>query len=91
MGEITAAVFKEVLRFAYGDELSSPDALSTADNARTRLKSADRFGITRLKQLAEIELATQHLSVESAADLLQLARVVKAHAQRDGFGPFWRK
>ena len=37
------------------------------------LEAADRFGVTRLKQLAEIELATRHLSVESAADLLLLA------------------
>ena len=44
-----------------------------ADGARAVLKAADRFGVTRLKQLAEIELATRHLSVESAADLLLLA------------------
>ena len=73
ISEVSPAVFKEVLRFAYCDELSSPDVLSTADGARAVLKAADRFGVTRLKQLAEIELATRHLSVESAADLLLLA------------------
>ena len=53
---------------------SSPrQTCSTADGARGVLKAADRFGVTRLKQLAEIELATRHLSVESAADLLLLA------------------
>ena len=73
ISEVSPAVFKEVLRFTYCDELSSPDVLSTADAARAVLKAADRFGVTRLKQLAEIELATRHLSVESAADLLLLA------------------
>ena len=73
ISEVSPAVFKEVLRFTYCDELSSPDVLSTADNTRALLKAADRFGVTRLKQLAEIELATRHLSVESAADLLLLA------------------
>ena len=73
ISEVSPAVFKEVLRFTYCDELSSPDVLSTADGARAVLKAADRFGVTRLKQLAEIELATRHLSVESAADLLLLA------------------
>ena len=61
------------MRFTYCDELSSPDVLSTTDGARAVLEAADRFGVTRLKQLAEIELATRHLSVESAADLLLLA------------------
>ena len=73
ISEVSPAVFKEVLRFTYCDELSSPDVLSTADGARAVLTAADRFGVTRLKQLAEIELATRHLSVESAADLLLLA------------------
>ena len=73
ISEVSPAVFKEVLRFTYCDELSSPDVLSTLDGARDVLKAADRFGVTRLKQLAEIELATRHLSVESAADLLLLA------------------
>ena len=73
ISEVSPAVFKEVLRFTYCDELSSPDVLSTLDGARAVLKAADRFGVTRLKQLAEIELATRHLSVESAADLLLLA------------------
>ena len=73
ISEVSPAVFKEVLRFTYCDELSSPDVLSTVDGARDVLKAADRFGVTRLKQLAEIELATRHLSVESAADLLLLA------------------
>mgnify|MGYP002042753263 CR=1 FL=1 len=73
ISEVSPAVFKEVLRFTYCDELSSPDVLSTADRARAVLQAADRFGVTRLKQLAEIELATRHLSVESAADLLLLA------------------
>ena len=63
ISEVSPAVFKEVPRFAYCDELSSPDVLSTADGApRAVLKAADRFGVTRLKQLAEIELATRHLS-----------------------------
>ena len=73
ISEVSPAVFKEVLRFTYCDELSSPDVLSTVDGTRAVLKAADRFGVTRLKQLAEIELATRHLSVESAADLLLLA------------------
>ena len=73
ISEVSPAMFKEVLRFTYCDELSSPDVLSTLDGARDVLKAADRFGVTRLKQLAEIELATRHLSVESAADLLLLA------------------
>ena len=73
ISEVSPAVFKEVLRFTYCDELSSPDVFSTLDSARDVLKAADRFGVTRLKQLAEIELATRHLSVESAADLLLLA------------------
>ena len=73
ISEVSPAVFKEVVRFTYCDELSSPDVLSTADGARVVLETADRFGVTRLKQLAEIELATRHLSVESAADLLLLA------------------
>ena len=73
ISEVSPAVFKEVLRFTYCDELSSPDVLSTLDGARDVLKAADRFGVTRLKQLAEVELATRHLSAESAADLLLLA------------------
>ena len=73
ISEVSPAVFKEVLRFTYCDELSSPEALSTPEGARDVLEAADRFGVTRLKQLAEIELATRHLSVESAADLLLLA------------------
>ena len=73
ISEVSPAVFKEVLRFTYCDEVSSPDVLSTLNGARDVLKAADRFGVTRLKQLAEIELATRHLSVESAADLLLLA------------------
>ena len=73
ISEVSPAVFKEVLRFTYCDELSSPDVLSTLDGTRAVLKAADRFGVTRLKQLAEVELATRHLSAESAADLLLLA------------------
>jgi speckle-type POZ protein len=73
VGDITAADFKEILRFLYCDELSSPDVLATAEHARVMLKAANRLGVIRLKQLAEIELATQHLSVESTADLLLFA------------------
>ena len=73
ISEVSPAVFKEVLRFTYCDELSTPEVHSTQDGARGVLEAADRFGVTRLKQLAEIELATRHLSVEGAADLLLLA------------------
>ena len=73
ISEVAPAVFKEVLRFAYGDALSSADALATADGARALLDAADRFGVVRLKQLAELALAERHLTVESAADLLLLA------------------
>ena len=73
ISEVSPAMFKEVLRFTYCDELSSCNVLSTLNGARDVLKAADRFGITRLNQLAEIELATRHLSVESATDLLLLA------------------
>ena len=38
ISEVSPAVFKEVLRFAYCDELSSPDVLSTADNTHALLK-----------------------------------------------------
>ena len=41
--QVAPAVFKEVLRFAYCDELSSADALSTMDGTRTLLDAANRF------------------------------------------------
>ena len=73
IGEVTAAVFREVVRFAYSDALSSSDAFATAEGTRVLLRAADRFGLVRLKQLAEIELATRHVSIESAADALLFA------------------
>ena len=70
--EVSPAVFKEVLRFTYCDELSSPDVLSTADGARAVLKAADRLGSPGSSSWPR-SARDAPLSVESAADLLLLA------------------
>ena len=70
---VSPAIFKEVVRFAYADELSTSDVLATAEAACAVLSAANRFGVLRCKQLAEVELATRHIAIESAADLLLFA------------------
>ena len=70
---VSPAVFKEILRFTYCDELSSPKVLSTLEGASDLLAAAARFGLNKLKDIAEIELATCHLNSENAFEVLLFA------------------
>ena len=85
ISEVSPAVFKEVLRFTYCDELSSPDVLSTLDGARDVLKAADRLSSTSRGSSSWLRSSRVLARLERRAppDLLLLADAHRARQLKE--------
>jgi hypothetical protein len=68
--DIKPSVFRSLLRFVYANDVPKPEQLK--NEARELLDVADRFGCKDLKLVAEAELASSCITVETAADLIML-------------------
>ena len=69
--DIHPDIFRMILRFVYGGEVPKKNVL--AENSKTIIRAADRFGCTGLKLAAEAELASAGITTENAAELILFA------------------
>jgi hypothetical protein len=69
--DIKPSTFRSLLHFVYADDFPKFELLQS--EARDLLNSADRFGCKGLKLLAEAEIASWGITVDTAADLIIFA------------------
>ena len=71
IGDVQADVFRMLLRFIYGSEVPSKEAIK--EHANDIIHAADKYGCTGLKLAAEADMAAAGITTENAAELILFA------------------
>ena len=80
--DVEPGMFRVLLRFIYGGEVPSTDALKS--EGRSIIRAADKYGCTGLKLAAEAGLASAGITTENAAELILFAGATNCAMLKEG-------